>query len=112
MFDPEKAYKKLSKAHRKRMMVRNDDMRLVMNTQEGKRVLWEIMESGGMMGANLNTDPISMARFEGRRSLALEIYSWIMEAAPGSMLSVLKDQAHIMGANDEDETDSREETEE
>jgi hypothetical protein len=99
-----------AKAERKAKQVerqRIDDMRDVMKTDQGKRVIWGILELSGMMSKNLHKDSNSIARHEGARCLGLDIHAWVMEAAPGSFLKIQEGIAKAHNFEEENDEDDK-----
>lgn len=72
---------------------RLQDMRDVLSTDQGKRVLWEIMDTAGLMSKVPSLDPNQTQRALGRREVGLEVHDWIMQAAPVQFLEMLKKRA-------------------
>lgn len=56
-----------------------EDMRWVLSTQQGRRVIWEIL-SKGRLYEFIEGDEGEVNRALGRRELALEVHSWIFTA--------------------------------
>jgi len=81
---------------------RRDDMLWVMGTEQGRRVIWEIMDKCGLMSRNPALDPALMNRNEGKRDLGVDLHEWVMEAAPGSFLKMLQTRAQEMEDNNVD----------
>tara|TARA_R110000851_G_scaffold5398_1_gene22370 strand:- start:12133 stop:12417 length:285 start_codon:yes stop_codon:yes gene_type:complete len=72
------------------------DMRDIMATEQGRRVVWELMDKCGLMSRNPALDPALMNRNEGKRDLGVDLHEWVMEAAPGSFLTMLQTRAQEM----------------
>lgn len=72
------------------------DMLDVMRTEQGQRVVWEIMEQCGMMSRNPALDVALMNRNEGKREIGINLHDWVMEAAPGSFIKMLQTRAQEM----------------
>ncbi len=72
------------------------DMRDMVQTEQGQRVLWEIMDMCGMMSKNSALDPVVMNRQEGKRDIGIDLYDWVMEAAPMSFIKMLQTRAQQM----------------
>jgi len=75
---------------------RLDDMRDVMNSDQGRRVIWEIMDGCGLMSRNSALDPALMNRNEGKREIGVDLHDWVMEAAPQSFITMLQTRAQEM----------------
>ena len=78
------------------------DMQDVMRTEQGRRVIWEIMDSCGVMSKNPALEPALMNRQEGKRAIGVDLHDWVMEAAPGSFLTMLQTRAQEMENNNVD----------
>ena len=72
------------------------DMVWVMSTEQGRRVIWEIMDKCGLMSRNPALDPALMNRNEGKRDLGVDLHEWVMEATPASFLKLLQTRAQEM----------------
>ena len=72
------------------------DMREMMLTEQGRRVIWEIMDMCGQMSKNPSLDPALMNRQEGKREIGVDLYEWVMEAAPASFIKMLQTRAQQM----------------
>lgn len=72
------------------------DMRDILANEQGRRVIWEIMEKTGLMSRNPALDPALMNRNEGKRDLGVDLHEWVMEAAPMSFLNMLQTRAQEM----------------
>ena len=83
---------KLTDKQRQRL----DDMADVLKTEQGRRVIWEILDESGFISRNPALDQATMNRHEGRRELGIELYDWVMEASPHSFLNMLKTRADEM----------------
>jgi hypothetical protein len=67
------------------------DIRFVAKTPEGRRLLWRLLQDGGIFSDNRCSDVVDLARFEGRRSFGLEILKDIMAAKP-SLYGQMQDE--------------------
>jgi len=72
------------------------DMRDMLASDQGRRVIWEIMDKCGLMSRNLALDPALMNRNEGKREIGVDLHEWVMEAAPASFLKMLQIRAQEM----------------
>ena len=72
--------------HAQRMM----DMSDVLKTEQGQRVIWEILDKSGFISPNPELDPALMNRNEGKREIGVDLYNWIMEAQPRRFLDMLQ----------------------
>jgi hypothetical protein len=78
---------------------RLDDMRDVLRTDQGKRVIWDILEQTGLMSSVPFSDLAQLSRAEGKRDLGVNIHDWVMQAAPGTFLKMLENRAQEMEKN-------------
>jgi|TARA_R110000851_G_scaffold283911_1_gene437479 hypothetical protein len=72
------------------------DMRELLANEQGRRIIWEILEQTGLMSKNSALDPALMNRNEGKRELGVELHEWVMQAAPLSFLKMLETRAQEM----------------
>lgn len=59
-----------------------DDIREILKTPQGRRLLWNILSSCAVMSASMSLEPLNMAYREGQRSIGLTMMQDIMEAQP------------------------------
>ena len=85
-------------------------MRDVMSTDQGKRVVWEIMELCGVASKNMHLDAILMARQEGKRSAGLDVQSWATMSAPEHMMRMIIDNGEKIGLLSEDQEHEEEDS--
>lgn len=55
-----------------------DDIQFVMGSEQGRRVIWSLLEKGQVFGACFNVDPHITAFNEGQRNLALVLFQRVM----------------------------------
>lgn len=65
-----------------------DDIRQVMSTEQGRRVVWAVMEQGKVFGSTFAIDPSITAFNEGQRNLALALFSRVMAVCPEQYLKM------------------------
>jgi len=97
--EEKKNKKKAKKFERQRMA----DMRDVLATNQGKNVIWELMESGNLLGNIPLMDEAGTQRALGRQEMAKDIYNWIMEASPQEFLNMLQIRAKQFNEFEEDD---------
>lgn len=68
-----------------------EDIRRVLATPEGRRVLFRFLFAGGLWRSSFDREPLVMARCEGRRELALEMLAELESAAPASLALMLQE---------------------
>lgn len=65
-----------------------DDIRFVMDSEQGRRVVWRVLESGRVFAAITPMDALAMAFNEGQRNLALELFQRVMTHCPDQYLKM------------------------
>lgn len=65
-----------------------DDIRFVMDSEQGRRVVWRVLESGRVFVAIPPMDALAMAFNEGQRNLALELFQRVMTHCPDQYLKM------------------------
>ena len=65
-----------------------DDIQFVMNSENGRRVIWSLLEKGQVFGACFNVDPQITAFNEGQRNLALMLFQRVMAHCPNQYLKM------------------------
>ena len=83
-------------SEKQRQAQRMADMLDLLSREQGRRIIWEIMETCGMMSSNPHHDLAQMSRAEGKREIGVNLHDWVMEAAPASFLKMLQTRAQQM----------------
>lgn len=65
-----------------------DDIQFVMGSEQGRRVIWALLEKGQVFGACFNVDPHITAFNEGQRNLALVLFQRVMAHCPDQYLKM------------------------
>ncbi|EAA7333981.1 hypothetical protein E6P18_09655 [Salmonella enterica] len=65
-----------------------DDIQFVMGSEQGRRVIWSLLEKGQVFGACFNVDPQITAFNEGQRNLALVLFQRVMAHCPEQYLKM------------------------
>ncbi|ECI2916325.1 hypothetical protein CSP68_002608 [Salmonella enterica subsp. diarizonae] len=65
-----------------------DDIRFVMDSKQGRRVIWSVLEKGRVFFAIPPMDALAMAFNEGQRNLALELFQRVMAHCPDQYLKM------------------------
>ena len=86
---------------------RLDDMADVISTDQGKRVIWGILEICGVSSKNMNITPELMARHEGARSAGLDIQMWATMSAPHHVMKMIQDNGEKIGLLVQEEEDEQ-----
>jgi hypothetical protein len=70
---------------------RDDDVRAVLSTIEGRRFLWRLLEAGGLWGPSYAETATATAYNEGRRSVAINLMLELQRVAPERYLQALRE---------------------
>ncbi|EPR3571191.1 hypothetical protein [Citrobacter freundii] len=65
-----------------------DDIKFVMDSEQGRRVVWGLLEKGQVFGTCFNVDPNITAFNEGQRNLALVLFQSVMTHCPDQYLKM------------------------
>jgi hypothetical protein len=65
-----------------------DDIKFVMDSEQGRRVVWSLLERGQVFGTCFNVDPNITAFNEGQRNLALVLFQRVMAHCPDQYLKM------------------------
>ncbi|HFS7450613.1 TPA: hypothetical protein ACH1O8_003958 [Enterobacter roggenkampii] len=65
-----------------------EDIQFVMGSEQGRRVIWSLLEKGQVFGACFNVDPHITAFNEGQRNLALALLQRVMAHCPDQYLTM------------------------
>ncbi|MCM7687625.1 hypothetical protein M8S61_08215 [Enterobacter asburiae] len=65
-----------------------DDIKFVMDSEQGRRVVWSLLEKGQVFGTCFNVEPYITAFNEGQRNLALVLFQRVMAHCPDQYLKM------------------------
>ncbi|MBO0256086.1 hypothetical protein [Escherichia coli] len=65
-----------------------EDIQFVMGSEQGRRVVWSVLERGRVFSAIPPMDALAMAFNEGQRNLALELFMRVMGNCPEQYLTM------------------------
>ncbi|HGA3365787.1 Bbp19 family protein [Enterobacter chengduensis] len=68
-----------------------DDIKFVMDSEQGRRVVWGLLEKGQVFGTCFNVDPNITAFNEGQRNLALVLFQRVMTHCPDQYLKMAEE---------------------
>ncbi|EAA5679598.1 hypothetical protein D6R12_09725 [Salmonella enterica subsp. enterica serovar Weltevreden] len=68
-----------------------DDIKFVMGSEQGRRVIWSLLEKGQVFGTCFNVDPNITAFNEGQRNLALVLFQRVMAHCPDQYLKMAEE---------------------
>ncbi|ELH6290413.1 hypothetical protein Q9Y60_001976 [Escherichia coli] len=65
-----------------------EDIQFVMGSEQGRRVIWSLLEKGQVFGTCFNVEPHITAFNEGQRNLALVLFQRVMAHCPDQYLKM------------------------
>ena len=65
-----------------------DDIQFVMGSEQGRRVIWSLLEKGQVFGTCFKVVPYITAFNEGQRNLALVLFQRVMTHCPDQYLKM------------------------
>ncbi|RWT65445.1 hypothetical protein DN588_00660 [Enterobacter cloacae] len=68
-----------------------EDIQFVMDSEQGRRVVWGLLEKGQVFGTCFNVDPNITAFNEGQRNLALVLFQRVMTHCPDQYLKMAEE---------------------
>lgn len=67
------------------------DLRWVLSAPQGRRFYWRVMGMAGVYSDTLQTEPVMLGRFLGRRSLGQELLGEVLEECPDAYLQMQRE---------------------
>lgn len=74
-----------------------NDVRAVMNTHEGRRFAWHLLEQAGIYRSSYSHEPQAMAFNEGRRSSGLQLMGILTTHCPEQYAKMAAEQSENEG---------------
>lgn len=68
-----------------------NDLRLICETEHGRRFIWRLIEQAGVWRTTYTGEALSAAFAEGKRNTGLKVFSDVMEACPDQYLAMAKE---------------------
>ncbi|HBR3904197.1 TPA: hypothetical protein L9T70_001445 [Klebsiella pneumoniae] len=68
-----------------------NDLRLICETEYGRRFIWRLIEQAGVWRTTYTGEALSAAFAEGKRNTGLKVFSDVMEACPDQYLAMAKE---------------------
>ncbi len=68
-----------------------NDLRLICETERGRRFIWRLIEQAGVWRTTYTGEALSAAFAEGKRNTGLKVFSDVMEACPDQYLAMAKE---------------------
>ena len=88
--------------HRVRMQ-RAEDVKWLMGSERGRRVVWNMLEDAKTYQPTFNTNAMTMARDEGRRSFGLDLLAYVQMTCPDMFVVMLQEGIKRQKHKDENE---------
>lgn len=73
-----------------------DDIRFVMDSAMGRRVIWKVLEQGKVFSSCFAGDPQVTAFNEGQRNLALALFQRVMANCPEQYLKMAAEANEVI----------------
>lgn len=70
---------------------RLEDVRWLMSSARGRRIVWHELHEAGVFRTSFNTNSMTMAFAEGQRNAGLKLLDEIMSAAPEQYQQMVKE---------------------
>ncbi len=70
-----------------------DDLIFVMSSQQGRRVIWNLLDKAGVFAVSFTGDNNATNFNEGRRSEGLRLFSDVMQHCPDLYMTMAKEAA-------------------
>lgn len=86
--DEEIQLEELEREQRERLERDAEDIRHVLSSERGRRVIWWLLEKGNVFSSTFHSDPHISAFNEGQRNLALAVFSRVMSSCPENYLQM------------------------
>ena len=89
-----------------RAIQERSDLKRVMDSPEGRRVLWRVMAYAGTFKPSFTEDSYLTAHNEGMRRVGIEINKWIMTVNP-LMFSKMQAEMYALARQEQKEKEAR-----
>lgn len=76
------------------------DIKWLMSSKRGRRVVWRLLEQAGVFRLSFNTNAMAMSFAEGNRNYGLQILSLIHTLCPELYPTMIKEQNNVRDADD------------
>lgn len=70
------------------------DVKWLMSTERGRRILWRILDRAGVFRISFHTNAMQMAFNEGNRNLGNWLFNEVMQLCPEKYPVMLEEQKH------------------
>lgn len=68
-----------------------EDLKWLAGHPQGRRIAWRLLEQAGVFRSTFNTNAMTMAMSEGRRTLGLFLLDELMEVAPEVLTRMMQE---------------------
>lgn len=82
---------KAEDAARTAQQTQADDIKWLMGSRQGRRVMWRLLEKAGVNRLSFNTNALSMAFAEGNRNLGSMFLADVLDICPDQYIRMLKE---------------------
>lgn len=77
-----------------------DDIRWLLSSRKGRRIVWRLLDQAGVFRSTFNTNSMQMAFAEGNRNLGLRLLAIVQSVAPELFPTMTKENTHEHRSND------------
>lgn len=91
---------KQAKEQRRKEAERRSDIRWLMSTARGRRIMWGILSQCGTFARSIDTNALIMASHEGRRSIGASLFGIIMQACPEQYITMTTENTNQKSENE------------
>lgn len=86
---------------RRLRMQRAEDIKWLMGSDRGRRLMWALLEDAKTYQHTFNTNAMTMARDEGRRSFGLDLLAYVQMTCPEMFVVMLQESIKRQKRKDE-----------
>jgi len=97
----ERAREKAAKAERVSRDTEEDDIKWMMGSRRGRRVIWRLLEHAGVYRSTFNTNAMAMSFAEGNRNGGLRMMQMIHSLCPELYPTMVKENTNEHRSNDD-----------
>jgi len=76
------------------------DIKWLMSSKRGRRLVWRLLEQAGVFRSSFNTNAMAMSFSEGNRNYGLQILNLIHTLCPELYPTMIKEQKNVRNADD------------
>ena len=76
------------------------DIKWLMSSKRGRRLVWRLLEQAGVFRSSFNTNAMAMSFSEGNRNYGLQILNMIHTLCPELYPTMIKEQKNVRLADD------------